>query len=275
MIFSKIKKHLSIFVIRLYQNKELKRILKEDNQTLNLVVESFLELNRKKNRAEYSKTFQKCEDYRQSLLANKTLISYAIFGSEKKQSVSEICKKASSQPIWAQFLFFLVRKTDSPNVLEIGTNLGVSGSYILSALRNKKDSKFITMEGLSSLCKIANTHFKSLKTGVYYELIEGLYEDTFPMILNKKIKFNIFFIDGNHNKKDTLNYFNSLKSIMRFPAMIIFDDINWSVDMQSLWQVVTEDKDVSYAIDFFKLGVLIIDPSTKKSAPIFKLHIAY
>tara|TARA_B100001250_G_scaffold412827_1_gene445103 strand:+ start:28 stop:855 length:828 start_codon:yes stop_codon:yes gene_type:complete len=275
MILSKIKKHLSIFLIRLNQNKELKRILKEDNKSLSLVIHSFLELKSPRKRNHYSKIFEKCEDYRQSLLEDAALISYDIFGSQKKKSVSEICKKASSQPIWAQFLFLLVRKTDSPNVLEIGTNLGVSGSYILSALRNKKDSKFITMEGLSSLCKIANTHFESLNTGVYYEVIEGLYKHTLPIILNKKIKFNIFFIDGNHNKKDTLSYFNSLKSIMSFPAIIIFDDINWSIDMQSLWKAVTEDKDVSYAIDFFKLGVLIIDDSIKTSSPIFKLHIAY
>ena len=62
---------------------------------------------------------------------------------------------------------------------------------------------------------------------------------------------------------------------MIFPAIVIFDDINWSKDMQSLWQVVTEDEDVSYAIDFFKLGVLIMDDSKKTSSPIFKLHISY
>ena len=64
-----------------------------------------------------------------------------------------------------------------------------------------------------------------MKTGVRYEILEGLYENTFSKILNKKIKFNIVFIDGNHKKEETLMYFEHLKSIMSIPSIMILDDI--------------------------------------------------
>ena len=147
-----------------------------------------------------------------------------IFGSNNKQTVSQICRKATSSSIWGQFLFLIIKKTHTPHVLEVGTNLGVSGAYILSALRDKDGASFVTMEGLPMLCDISNKYFKSMKTGVRYEIIEGLYVNTFSKILNKKTKFNIAFLDGNHKKEATLMYFEHLKSIMGRPSIMIFDD---------------------------------------------------
>ena len=184
MILSKIKKHFSITLVRLNQKRELEKIYKENNRILNMIIESFLEIKLKKNLNQYSLIFKKCEDYRNTLLLDNRIISYDIFGSNEKKSVSDICKKASSKSIWGKFLFLIVKKTNSPKVLEIGTNLGISGSYILSAFKNKKDTRFITMEGVPDFCEIANKQLKSIDATKSYQIREGLYKSVFPKIID-------------------------------------------------------------------------------------------
>ena len=275
MVLSKIKKHFSILLIRLNQKRELEKIYKEKNRVLNSIIESFLEIKFKKNLNNYSAEFQKCEDHRNSLLVDNRIIAYDIFGSNQKSLVKDICKKASSTPIWGRFLFLIIKKIKSPKILEIGTNLGVSGSYILSALKNKKNTRFITMEGVPDLCKIANTHFDSINPSKNHQIIQGIYKNSFPKIINKKINFNLFFIDGNHNREDTLHYFNALKSVSEIPTIMIFDDINWSIGMKECWSIIKEDKTITYSIDFFKWGIIIITKSQPKFYSSFKLHLDY
>ena len=213
---------------------------------------------------------------RKSLLNNHTLISYEVLGQNKSMQVSEICRQATSKSIWAQFLYLITKKNQSPYFLEVGTNLGVSGSYILEALKSKSESNFITLEGLPQLCQISNDQFFKISSSQKYTIVEGLYEKTFPELFRKNINFNILFIDGNHRKDATLEYFNNLKSHLKLPAVFIFDDINWSDEMKQAWKMIKSDSDVSYSIDMFKLGIIIINKKINKfKAKHYYLHLAY
>ena len=275
MLLSKIKKHFSILLIRLNQKRELKKIYHEHNTYLNLLVESFLEMKLNTQTKEHLQVFKLCESYRQNLLRDNRLISYEIFDLVKTSKVKDICKQATSSSIWGQFLYLIIKKIPNPVVLEIGTNLGVSGSYILSALNNKKDSSFITMEGIPDLCKIANIQFRSISKKKNFKIIQGLYKDTFSKVIDQKINFNIVFIDGNHRKNDTLYYFNTLTSIIDVPCIMIFDDINWSVEMNECWSIIQKDPVVSYSIDYYRWGIIIIDKSKSRHCKHFKLHLDY
>ena len=131
------------------------------------------------------------------------------------------------------------------------------------------------MEGVPDFCEIANKQLKSIDATKSYQIREGLYKSVFPKIIDEKRNFNIFFIDGNHKKEDTLGYFNALKSISEIPSIMIFDDINWSIGMQELWAIIKQDKDISYSIDFFKWGIIVIDKSKSKVFSNFKFHLQY
>ena len=96
-----------------------------------------------------------------------------------------------------------------------------------------------------------------------------------PNCIKKKIKFNLCFIDGNHQKLPTIDYFQNLKSRLDLPAIMIFDDINWSKDMQSAWEIIKSDQDVCYSIDLFKWGIIIIDKSVSDRNIHFNLHLSY
>lgn len=275
MIIKKIKKHRLIISRRIKQNKQLRKISRYKNESLKKVVESYITVKNSKFTNEDLSAFKNCEDYRKQLLNNETLISYEVFNSTKKALVKDICKNAASSKKWCQLIYIITKKIDSPVFLEIGTNLGISGTYILEAIKNKKESKFITMEGLPQLCEISSKQFSSIVSPTKYEVKQGLYDSTFPMLLKENLKFNILFIDGNHKKESTIEYFHQLKLNVSNPAIFIFDDINWSKGMKEAWEIIKTDSDVNYSIDLYEQGIIIIDKNESKKRIDFELHLAY
>lgn len=275
MIFKKIKKHFLIFTRRLNQKNEIQKIKECRNNTLDIILESFLAVKIEKFDDQDRKSFCKCENYRSKLLSDESVISYKIFGSERTASVKDICKSAASGVRWCQFLYLISKKVESPIVLEIGTNLGVSGSYILESLKNRESSKFITMEGLPQLCEISSKQFSSIVSTSKFEVKQGLYDDTFPKLMVEDVRFNVLFIDGNHKKEPTINYFKNLKGKVNLPAIFIFDDINWSLEMKEAWEFIKDDQDVNYSIDLYEQGIVILDNNDSKRNLNFSLHLAY
>ena len=88
------------------------------------------------------------------------MISFEILNSKKKLKVKDVCKKATSPPIWCRLLYFISDIMKNPNILEIGTNVGISGSYILEAIKKKEKGKLITMEGVPMLSEISQKDLK-------------------------------------------------------------------------------------------------------------------
>ena len=217
--------------------------------------------------------FQQLEAYRENLKKDHRLISYKVFGSEKTRTVSEICRRSASPRTWCQFHYVLTDMFQATSYLEIGTNLGVSGSYLISALM-QHGGKLITMEGHPDFCAIARTQFKSLTDQQGFEVIEGMYRLTFPLVMKRDVIFDMAFIDGNHQKEATLSYFNALKPKLADRAILIFDDINWSVEMQEAWEQIKRDPIVNYAVDLFRLGIVVIDKSDRNRNVLFETFMA-
>lgn len=275
MLLSKIKKHFSLFSIQRQQNKTLKKMSLEKDTSLINIINAFNTIKSGLYDDEDLKAFQECETYRSYLLKNDSLVSYEIFGINKKTQVKDICAKATSKSIWARFLYLITKELNNPSVLEIGTNLGISGSYILEALKNKENSMFITMEGVPALCDIASSQFKKITPAKKYVIHQGLYQSTFPKLLSNNTNFNLIFIDGNHKKNPTIQYFHELKSCLIYPSIFIFDDINWSSEMQEAWRIIKSDKTVSYSIDMFKWGIVILNKLPANLQKHYRLHLSY
>jgi len=275
MILSKIKKHFSLFLIRLKQNRTLQQMYSENDNSLRIIIQAFNSLKTHSFESEDIIVFSNRNQYRKSLLINNKPITYSIFKSNKVMLVKDIYKKAASSSIWCQFLYLITKEIESPFVLEIGTNLGVSGGYFLEALKDKKNSYFVTMEGLKELCDIASNEFKNITNNQKYKIHQGLYESTFPKLLEDSIDFNIIFLDGNHSEKATIYYFDTLKSKLIKPTIIILDDINWSQEMKNAWRIIKGDEMVSYSIDFHKIGIIIINKEMARSSSHYSLHLSY
>lgn len=211
------------------------------------------------------------DSYRSELLQNKTQIHYDVFEKGLKREVAEICESAASPKSWAHFFYFLIGYSKSLSVIEIGTNLGVSGQYFLSALmQNAKETQkkvdFVTIEGVKGLCDIASKRFRELNLNHMVDVTvhNALYDDILPQIVAENNRFDIVFIDGNHRYSPTLKYYEMLIDSIGEKAIFIFDDINWNTEMQEAWKAILNKNYHSYAIDFFKLGIVVIDKTEMK-----------
>lgn len=219
------------------------------------------------------------ESYRLKLTESKQQVHYNIFGLDEYKNVSEIVSKASTSKQWAIFYYLLSKKINAKNILEIGTNVGISGQYFISALMDNKlnieDKYFLSFEGVKDLCTIANKRFDQItKKELKYDIIEGLYDDTLEKGLeDKKTKFDLIFIDGNHKFKPTINYFELIKkNYSTENSIYIFDDINWSNEMKRAWKVLKNEPCIS--IDMHRIGVLIFQKDIKESIKT-KMYLSF
>lgn len=269
----KVQKYIDIIQRIIGQNNSISELKSYNNSTLDKVLDTIFQVKNSDFKNEDLDVFEQIQSYRKELSNNTQIITYEIFGSDLKRTVKEISLIAASPEIWGKFHYLIAKNLSVKNYLEIGTNLGVSGAYILSALKKNTESNFVTMEGLESLCDISRKQFSKISDEKNFQIIQGLYEDTFDQVLDLPFDFDVIFIDGNHQKEPTLHYFNSLKSKLNSPAVIVFDDINWNHGMQEAWEIIRNERDVNYALDLYKLGIVIIDKSDKNKSINKKLFL--
>ena len=67
---------------------------------------------------------------------------------------------------------------------------------------------------------------------------------------------NLIYFDGNHSKEATLKYFELLLTTVNNNSVWIFDDIHWSKDMESAWEIIKSHPLVKVTIDTFQWGVV-------------------
>jgi len=226
--------------------------------------------------------FEYLETYRKQLLNNTTQIDYGVFEKGLKRRVSEICKSAATPKVWSSFFYHLIRNSQSLHVLEIGTNLGISGQYFLSALKHnvKKHNQkgvFTSIEGVKGLCDIAQQRFKEIDQDNLVDITvhNALYDDILPQIVKEGVAYQIVFVDGNHKYEPTLDYYEWLLKTTTENAIFIFDDINWNAEMQRAWNEILQRKHHAYSIDFYKLGIVVVDKNATNPVENFKLYLRF
>ena len=189
----------------------------------------------------------------------------------------EVCKKAASPEKWCRLFFFLTYYSKASGVLEIGTNLGVSGQYYLKALllNNTINTNFKTLDGVQDLCNISEKRFSEINSERNFKVICGMYSDTLPEIENSDDQYQIIFIDGNHKFKPTIEYYTMLYNNLTDRAIIIFDDINWSREMKKAWSHIKKMR-FEYSIDLYKLGIIVVNKNNTDAKKLnFKLFLSY
>jgi predicted O-methyltransferase YrrM len=264
MFYHKFLKLKHFFLCKVFHSKYIEQLDKhgvEGKQVTQALIKS---LN-SENTPEEKLLFETLDQFREDLYADKRLINFEEIGSNEVMTVAEVAKRAASPEIWTRFFYQLTKSKNIVKVLEIGTNLGVSGQYFIKALKNKKKSKFITLEGVKGLCEIADQRLTTISNDQDFEVIHGLYDQTLISEINKEIHFNLLFIDGNHRYDATLKYFELLKKNIADRALVIFDDIHWSEGMRKAWQEIITQRGIVFSVDFFKLGIIIFD--SKQSKP--------
>ena len=204
--------------------------------------------------------YKTIELLRKELLQNNTFLQVEDFGAgsrmglTKQRSVQQIAKSSLKKPKYAKLLYRLVKYLQPNQILELGTSLGITTSYLASA---NKDAAVLTMEGSTEIAIIAGKNFQQLQLK-NIKLVNGNFDETLTPAIDQLSSINFTFIDGNHRKVPTLNYFQKLLTKANDQSLFIFDDIHWSKEMEEAWEEIKQHPSVTLTIDLFFIGLVFL-----------------
>jgi predicted O-methyltransferase YrrM len=218
-------------------------------------------LNDKKNYECYHSVEQK----RKELLNDSTVIEVEDFGAgssiikTNKRVVKHIAQSSLKPKKFSQLLFRMVNYYQPKTIVELGTSFGITTSYL--AWGNTKATVF-TCEGAKNIAQIAQQTFEGLRLQ-NINLSEGDFTKTLPPLLTQIKKVDFAFVDGNHRKVPTLDYFTQLLQITQPATILVFDDIHWSAEMEAAWEEIKQHPQVTLTIDLFFIGIVCINDTVK------------
>ncbi len=205
------------------------------------------------------------EAARKKLLQQKGEIEVEDFGAgssvikTNKRVVADIARSSLKSKKYAQLLFRIVNYYHPKTILELGTSFGVTTSYLAAG---NKEAKVYTLEGSSAIAGIATRTFE--RTGIKnIELVTDDFKTVLPGLLEKLHTIELVFIDGDHRRESTLNYFQQLLNYSTNSSILIFDDIHWSAGMEAAWAEIKQHPSVTLTVDLFFIGLVFVNSDFK------------
>lgn len=222
-----------------------------------------------------------------------------VFRSDTRR-VSEITKNAGISRKRARLLNRLVRYLEVKNALELGTSVGLG----TAAMAAGNELQVTSIEGCPETANIAMEKFRKfgldsieLKVGRFEEILGDRRLLNRSQALDSRLsesgagskdsltsgsssthtgqlpneysnrstpKYDLIYIDGNHQKEATLRYFQELLPMVHNDSVMIFDDIHWSLQMEEAWEEIKEHSAVKVTIDTFQWGLVFFRREQEK-----------
>jgi predicted O-methyltransferase YrrM len=202
--------------------------------------------------------YDKIEQQRDKLLVDDRYINVTDLGAgsrvnkNNRKKISDITINALKPPKLAQLLYRITAFVKPRNIVELGTCLGITSLYLHEAA---SDAKVYTLEGCPQTAGVAKQVFE--RAGVNnIELVTGNFDDTLDSVLSRQEQLDLVYIDGNHTKSATLNYFNQCLPRVHENTLLIFDDIYWSDGMKEAWAEIKAHPQVMITVDLFWIGLV-------------------
>lgn len=227
-------------------------------------------------------SYLEIQAYRKEILKNNNTIKVTDFGAGSRvfrtgqRRIAAIGKNAGITSRRARLLNRLVRYLQVENALELGTSLGIG----TVAMASGNTVKLTTIEGCPETARIASEFFEKsnlpdidLRIGEFRSMLSQLknvsaipaeearkgFEPTTGAPHVKRTAppaFDLVYLDGDHQKEPTLEYFEQLLPHTHNDTLFIFDDIHWSPAMEEAWEVIKAHPSVKVTIDTFFWGLV-------------------
>ncbi len=204
--------------------------------------------------------------YRQALFRDTSVISITDFGAgsrvfkSNERKVNAIAKNAGITKKRQQLLYKITHYFQPSEILELGTSLGMASAAL--SLGSPK-ATLTTIEGCPETASVTQKYFKQFGFE-NIDLINAKFEDFFISEAFTKNSFDLIYVDGNHDKERTLEYFEQLLPHIHNDSVIIFDDIYWSKSMTEAWQKIASHLNVTVSIDSFYWGLVFFRKEQNK-----------
>lgn len=202
--------------------------------------------------------YKTIEAQRKKLFSDESTITVTDLGAgshlnkNRTKKVNQIAQNALKSPRLAKLIYRLAKDTGPKTAIELGTCLGITTSYLSKAC---PEAEIITIEGCPQTAEVAHQNFKDLDLQ-NVELHVGNFDLILPDIIARQPSLDFVYIDGNHRKDATLNYFKWCLPKVTEHSLLIFDDIYWSQGMKEAWEEIKSHPDVTVTIDLFWIGLV-------------------
>lgn len=210
------------------------------------------------NDNKHHESYNTVESLRKQLLHDNHLLEVqdmgagSVISKSRQRKVSDIARHAAKPKKYGQLLFRIVKHYQPRTIIELGTSLGITTSYLALA---STTASVITFEGASAVADIARNNFDKLSIE-NIQIKEGNFNDTLTQVLLIIDTLDFAFVDGNHRKQPTIQYFDRLSDKINNESVLIFDDIHWSIEMEEAWETIKARSSVTLSIDLFFVGLL-------------------
>jgi len=209
---------------------------------------------------------QKIEKLRKELCNQDRTIKITDFGAgstinnSKTRKVKDVARNSAKNAKFGKLLFRIIQFYKPKNILELGTSLGISTSYLAQANTN---AKVFTFEGCPETAKIAQENFE--KQNIKNTSITlGDFNVTLTEKLKEIKSIDLAFIDGNHQENPTINYFEKCLKYANNNTIFVLDDIHWSDGMENAWNYIKTHTRTTLTIDLFFVGIVFVKSELSK-----------
>lgn len=206
------------------------------------------------------------EALRSKLMQDETKLIIDDFGAgssladKKQRSVSSLARHSAKSAKLAALLFRVVKSYQPMTIIELGTSLGLTTSYLSLA---KPDAQLITIEGSPAIAESARKNFERLGLE-NISLLVGNFDQLLPEVLSNLKELDFAFVDGNHLLEPTQRYFENLLSRVNNDTILVFDDIHWSREMEQAWEIIKAHQATRATVDLFFVGIVFFRQEFKE-----------
>ena len=152
--------------------------------------------------------YEAIEQLRKLLLHDSRGITITDLGAgshvnnNKQKQVFQLAKNALKPASLAQLIFRLAQERGPRTIIELGTCLGLTTSYLAKAVPN---ARVISIEGCPQTAQVARENLSKLSIQ-NAEIKTGNFNLVFPEVLSQIESVDFVFIDGNHRTQATRDY---------------------------------------------------------------------
>ena len=170
-------------------------------------------------------------------------------------------KSASVPKKYGILLMNMASEFGKRSVIELGTSLGISTMYLSAGA---PEATIYTIEGSEEVAKVAKKSFAELGFDNIHQYV-GDFGDLLDEVLSDAGTPSMVFVDGNHRKRPTIDYFNRIVEKSSTDTVIVFDDIYYSEEMFDAWNEIKGDSRVTLSVDIYRMGLLFLKNGLYKS----------
>jgi predicted O-methyltransferase YrrM len=197
--------------------------------------------------------FDRVEAERDRLVADDREMSG---GRGTTATVGAVARKASVPRHEAALLFHLARAAGATRCLEMGTCVGVSGSYLCAAMELRGGGTLRSLEGYEDRAAVARDTFTRLGFHDAEVLVGRFHRTLTPALADRP--FDLAFVDGHHDGAATIAYTEEIRRASLPGTVLVLDDISWSSDMRDAWERLSRQLTASTCCDLDRFGVIVL-----------------